>query len=367
MTSMYQMIRNAHVQIQVAGAAGKETVHATIEGDNGRFEHLFNSTSRVSAAVRGVDAEIVQQRLNGGSYFFVQRPEGATNAGTMQLVDFRDSAYNGFAHSDENIKEMMERIGTMVGAKYRRVGGNNTVAGNIVLGSTFGAKQISIPQFNEGGNFNSRLLFSWNPFQYNIRAAFELIRLICTNGMVGMASFLNAEVPIIGNWEEHLTIASTQIQNKVDRILTGRLSAMGEERASVADLALIAKHASIRMDHGVTSDQVERERARRIAGLADPSIHLRDVYQENVFDNSATAARVPGHMTKFDAWNMATELASHTGEGKSKVGTSTDNALHALASRLVFGSQMHELSDTRAGYTPPKSAFSSAERAFFGA
>ena len=336
----FDIIRDAAVAIEATRNTQNHPV--AVATFNDRFQHRFDANSRVARALETMHPQELAERLTGGTFFF--GPNG-------QLIDFRDGNYHGFVHTDESIARLLQVIGY-----------ETNKGGGVSLRKVWSENGIEVPQYNEGGDFNSRLSFKWNPFQAHVNSAFELVRLICTNGMTGLTSFLNTKVPIINRWEEHLDIANQQIQNKVGAMVTARLGQMGIERATIAETQQIADHAFLRIkDGGQAMDSVARERLAKIQAIANPRTHLADVYHKNVFDDRRLGAQMPAHLNTFDVYNMATEIRSHTVETPS----STGHALDRMANGLVFDRQDLTAHAARFGQTP-LSSFSDAERAFFG-
>ena len=348
-----ELLRSATVQAKTVDL-GKKGSSVIIDVD-GKYSHTFDPKSRISQALGHMSLDDLETRLNKGHYFFVDG----------QLIDLRDSQYNGFVHSDDSIAALMETIGVSTVQPNRRrqltrALGDSTISSKIALRNQWSKQEISVPMYQEGGNFNSQLSFLWNPFHSNVRSVFELVRLICTNGMVGLTSFLNASVPVVNKWEEHLEIASRQIQNKVSDKVQARLVEMGVERASVADLLLISRHALTRLADGTITEDAQRERLRNIVRITDPTIHLGKHYAGDVFKNQAIARQVPGHLTTFDAWNITTEMSSHT-DSNAK---SSDVGLQKLANDLVFEPSKSFLTDRVTA--PIRPSFIDHEAAFVG-
>jgi hypothetical protein len=338
------MIRDAEVRLTASTDHHNKGV-AVIE-INGEHEHRFSPESRVSKALSTTPIAALEARLNGGSYFMVNG----------ELVDFRDGYYNGFVHDDDAIDSLVHTIGFEQGSP----GSRSTQTGrNVRLGRTWSENPFEIPLYNEGGRFTSRLSFNWNPFNRTVNSAFQIVRLICTNGMMGLTNFLNSRIPLENRWEEHLDIASAQIQNKIDSILRARLGEMGRDRATVADLLALQDHAENRM--GDTRNAHTRERLLKIRRIVSPEMHLGETYKPAVFQDRRLAAQMPGHLTEFDAYNIATELSSHTHEG----GGSSDHALDRMANNLVFSRKDHSFHAARFG-APALASFSDADAAFFG-
>jgi hypothetical protein len=281
------------------------------------------------------------KRLKGGQFFFIND----------KLIDFRDGQYDGFVHSDDNVHSLMEHIGVRVQSKSDRFGNRST--------TTTGS-----------GIVTSNLHYDWNPFHQHVRGVFELVRLICANGMIGSSDIFNARIPVVNRWEEHLEIASRQIQNKVNDNVSNRLYQMGNERASVAELQLIAAHAENRMleidirDYGtVDSFEEARTSLRNINSIANPEIHLIGHYNESTFEDKNLTAQLAGHLSLFDAWNLVTEMFSHTKEVKK----SSNAGLQKMANSLVFDGAKRDARLNRTDVTAPiMSSFSDPEVAFFG-
>jgi hypothetical protein len=352
----YTLFRNANVKVSnVFNKKGDIQAHILV---NGKHEHIFDASSRVSKALSHASGEQLklataqlEDRLTEGSYFFVDD----------QLVDFRDSIYTGFVHNDRSIEQLVRHIGIAKNETLTRSGLRlNTVPSDFMLMNRHSTEGFDVPGYLAGGAFSSSILFTWSPFTSFVRGAFEIVRQICSNGMVGTSELINSRIPLINRWEEHLQIANLQMQNKVSGLVQNRLGEMGHERASVADLQLIAKHAGIRKLE--TKNASERSRLDSIIAVSDPVNHLADYYHGNVFQDKSIAARVGGHLTQFDCYNLATELSTHTGETEE----STTGALQRLANGLLFPAA-NSGGIREINRTPLLSAFSNPDQAFFGA
>ncbi len=344
----YELVRGANVSVTASKNSKNYPVASIIINDE--YKHEFSPDSRVSKALETMDADSLAQRLSGGSYFLVED----------QLVDFRDGHYNGFIHEDASIRKLAKVIGIADSKKISTRLQDNLVSNKYTLGCSWSQNEIAIPEYNDGGQFKSELLFNWNPFVKTVNSAFMLWRLICTNGMRGMTHFLNTKIPLINRWEEHLAIANAQIQNKVDGMVKRRLSGMGEQHATVNELQQIATHARKRYEKTIQGEE-SHDRLRNIIQVADPSLHLANVYRESVFKDTRVSAQVPGHLSLFDAYNLATEVRSHTRETE---GSST-LALDRFANDLVFNRK--DLTQHASRFAKPRLAsFSDHETAFFG-
>lgn len=354
---MIELIRNAKVEVRpVITDSSDVLAHITI---NDKYEHTFESSSRISKVLSmtgdtrsfEVAKQQLQERLDGGDYFMIDG----------QLVDFRDSVYNGFVHTDDSIGHLIDNIGIMRNDDALRSGLKlNTQSSKHILANRYSSEGLEIAGLNEGGMFNTNIVYSWNPFTSFVKGAFEIVRLICENGMVSATDLISSNIPLVNRWEEHLKISNKQMQNAVQGLVGKRINDMVSERASVTDLRLIAKHAENRLSSVI--DPNEKERLERIKFIADPMIHLPEYYSLESLQDTNIAAQLPGHLSAFDAWNCVTEIMTHTSENEK----STPRSLQGFANSLVFpkkeANTNHHLNTT-----PLLSAFSNPEVAFFGA
>lgn len=356
----HELVRNAPVlitAIEEVGQKGKTKISARAE-IGGRFQHTFSAESRVSKALAMMPAAELSRRMSGGHYFMVNE----------KLVDFRNGDYDGFVHSDESIQKLIQVIGylDLTDIKYARnrpFKKSNLMTNELMLGAIWSDCPIVVPGYTaEGGNFSSQLSFRWNPFVKNVESLFQLVRLICSNGIVGLTNFLNTRIPLVNRWEEHLDIANKQIQNKVEAIASRRFAVMCGERASVEEVAQVYNHAKRREKLAFKEGRnTEAERLSRIAAICNPAAHLGSIYNEKVFSDQRLAAQHAAHLTTFDTYNMATEIRSHSTENDE----STDHALDRFSNRILFDRKDLTTYAQRSNQ-PRLSTFSNPDEAFFG-
>ncbi len=346
----YDFHRNANVVIN-ATKDQKNRVIATMTVDD-QYQHRFAHNSRISKALELMPPTDLSERMTGGQFFFVNDT----------LYDFRDGLYNGYVHDDDTISHLNDLLGiTMYRSGTDMRVHENVTSGSITLGRQWSNRPIKIEAFREGGEFESELHYGWSPFMKSINSAFKLNRLICENGMRGLRNFMNTKIPLVNRWEEHLDIANIQIQNKVDAIVQRRLVQMSTERASVKELLVLADHASNRLRDDTTKFTAANAKLRNIRDIVNPKNFLGDVYQSHMFKKSAVCAQYPGHLTTLDAYNIATEIRSHSNETQN----STTRALDIIANDLVFDHDNIILPSS--GTVGRKAcAFSDPDAAFFG-
>lgn len=353
--SDFNLIRNAHVDVKkvIQHEGGHRRVFADVTV-NGEHNHRFPHTSRISKHLDLMDESDLAKRLTGGSFFFIED----------ELVDFRDGQYNGFVHEDAAVGVFMDILGYQrkVELPFAHIRKDDADTSKIVLRKVWNDAEIQVPGYQQGGDFKSQLSFVWNPYVKTINSAFDLVRLICTNGTVGVTSFLNTKVPLFNRWEEHLDIAARQIQNKVNHVVINRMQSMSTERASVADCQLLEQHAFDRLYAGGEKDEGERERLFSIMAAVNPRNHLSDVYQPAVFDSRDMGAQLPAHLSTFDAFNIATELRSHTAQTRK----SSDFALDKFANGILFDREDNFVAGASRYTTRSTASFADPERAFYG-
>jgi len=358
----HTFVKNASVQVfPVTSGTGKSRRTEAEIIVNDKFIHRFPATSRISKHLDVMPPEHLAERLSGGSFFFINDND------TDHLIDFRDGGYGGFVHTDESIAKFMDIIGfqpesnqALHRRRARRNSDEDDAGQKLVLRKVWSEGEITVPGYATGNEFNSQLSFVWNPYVKTINSSFDLIRLICTNGMIGLTSFLNTRIPLFNRWEEHLDIASRQIQNKVNDTVIGRVQHMASERASVGECMLLEQHAFDRLYAPTIKDSDERERLINILTAVSPKTHLSSVYRSEVFDDKNMADQLPGHLTHCDVFNIATERRSHT-QCSTK---SSNTALDRFANHILFDDDTDTSGAQLSG--PKLSAFSSPERAFFG-
>lgn len=354
----FELVRNAKVEMlprMTEGTSKKKPEQVVDIIVDDKYKHTFGATSRITKALQHTDQRDLAARLNGGAYFFVNG----------LLVDHRDNAYNGFIHDNGSIAKMIELIGIrkMMTRDRRALQLNSSGTHEFALSGVYNKREIIVPEYLSGGAFESQLMYNWNPFHQNIRGVFELVRLICANGMVGVSDFMNTNIPMVNRWEEHLEIAARQIQNKVADKVSDRLKVMSHEQATVGELQSLAEHAVSRLAAKSQHTLQEREMLNSLYKVANPVFHCASHYKPAVFSNTEVAAQLPGHLSMFDAFNIATEMYTHTNETEGSSGL----ALQRIANNLLFDTKAkREQRTSRMFLKPLRSAFSDVTRAFFG-
>lgn len=351
--SQFTLARNADVRVTQVINDRKQNVAQIIVND--QFTHQFSPKSRISKHLDVMSPKDLEMRLTNGTYFFIGD----------KLQDCRDGSYNGFVHTDDNVAKFMEVIGYQDRANMRFSHSRKPSEGestDLVLRKTWSKNEITVPGYAQGADFSSELSFMWNPFVKTINSTFDLVRMICENGMVGMTTFLNTKVPLLNRMEEHLDIASRQIQNKVNSVMVDRVHTMVADRASIGDCLLIEGHIMDRLHSPVEKTQGERQRLAGLLAAVSPKTHLSAVYHDGVFADRNLASQLPAHLSCFDMFNVATELRSHT----SQSAKSSDAALDKFSNKLLFDREDNFVASASRTSASHLSPFSNPETAFFG-
>lgn len=338
------------------------TVDSNIDARNpvaiinvGDYQHMFSTSSRYSKALSVIEPSDLESQLSGGHFFFVDG----------KLIDLREKSYTGFVHTDDGIANLAEVIGIRddKAQALSRPGVRRREKKQSLLTKTWSNVPFEIGE-SKGSQFRSEVSFRWDPFSPFINTNFLIERLICLNGMVAQSTLFNSRIPVVNRWQEHLDIASKQLQNKLVSMIRNRLKSMTIKRASIDELSLIETHARNRLasDHDDLTNE-EFRTLSNIARAAAPIPHLHGIYRESVFQNWSLSRQLPGHLTAFDAFNMVTEMRTHTPEPQTS--TSTNLALDRLASLMVFDRK--DLAPIANEMEVPElSTFSDTDRAFFG-
>ena len=91
-----------------------------------------------------------------------------------------------------------------------------------------------------------------------------------------------------------------------------------------------------------------------------PSTNLSEVYRSSVFDDKNLASQLPGHLSMFDIFNVATELRTHTAESKG----SSDFSLDKFANDILFDDADRKIVTHNKNVA--LASFSNPDNAFFG-
>lgn len=293
----FVMVRGADIETKMVHVTGHKHPQLQVTVAD-RYTSVAHHRSAWADTARQMDELVVRDRLQGGS-FFIHEESG-------QILSHKLRDYSGFVHSDENINSLLNHVGSNVSSGGRRR------EGQMMLQNVHSTVEMKIPFLQQGGDFNSELSFAWDPFRSHVDGVFRLVRVICSNGMVGLSDFMNCKIPLVNEWVEHLQIANKQIQNKVSNLLFDRVDAMSKQRASVRDCQRIVDSCFARMKNVHNNTAPNMDVLRNIIEVCDPQLHLKSHYNDTVFNDRRLSEQAASHLTQFTLWNMVTELATHT-------------------------------------------------------
>lgn len=327
------VLANAKVEVKLNEDAKKNIVVNIVVND--RYVHTFDHKTREAKMITEMDLSVFSKLMNGGTYIFTH--EG-------KLVDYRNSAYKGFMHSEHAIQKLSEKIGYNVAEerssfmRRRQIGeffNQFREERGVFLGGLSEPFYFDIASLGEGGGFKNRIVYKWNPFEANIHTTIEVERLICSNGMVGISPLVTRKVPIINDWERHLEIVSLQIQPNVTSLLQDRFIKMSDTHASVAS---VLEARSMLLDRSQLKSVKGQEQLSELIKMTDVEGRLKDVYRDEVFKQGAGRAAA-SDITQFDLFNILTEACSHT------AGTDNSNEkIQKFINRMTFDMQKNEIS-----------------------
>lgn len=323
---MIKLIRNARVSAFTTGEGLNRRLAIEIpDAEGNQYQHEFPSNHRMSKRLFVASAEAIQRDLQGGTYFIV---EGA-------LIDYRDRSFRGYIHTDESLEKLVEFVGVervsrsslvrkntirdnedMLMNRVFARGRNSVTTGNgqgLMLGSAREPFGIHVEGLGQGGDHQARVIMKWSPFRETVRSNIELLRMACANGMVAHSPVVNADIPLINDHEAHLAIAESQIQQRFGRLISQRLLAMKEERASVEDIHYAHNAARSRLEWLGDNPNYQNQivHLNDLLDVTNPR-HLGTLYNEGVLASRDRRAVLPGHLTKLDLWNILTEMDTHT-------------------------------------------------------
>lgn len=356
----FEMVRGERVIIEpIFRETKKGTDIQSVLLTVGGHEHEFKKQSALVRQLKAVTTSELEERLSGGNFFFV---DGV-------LTDFRGSDYKGFIHSDDQIKALAGHIGF-----NKRTNLHHTRAitpgfnRKTVMGGALDPVQFEVPGMQQGGYFTSKVSFMWNPFYREVRTHLALTRLVCDNGMTVTADSLNYGVPVVNDWQEGIDIAHRRLNNKMESVVVSGLEDATSHRASVATVSLLNQHITNRLKSVNNSGRSLEEmhntvrRLNELETLTNVRRSLSDSYKSKVFENQSIGKMLPSNLTAFDAFNIATELSSHTEASQF----SSNAALNAIANGIVFNSS-EKRGQMALASTPNLSDFNDHDAAFMGA
>lgn len=359
---MFKVLKNAKVEVSFKEMGGDD-IRLVIQVEN-EMPHIFDKKARENKYLMEMDIQTIQEKFNGGTFVF---KDG-------KLLNYRDAFSVGFVRDSDDMNRLSDIIGAeKVQPERNGVGGmfdrfrTNSINGDYFLGGQGQSFNLNIKELGEGGEFENRLIHKWSPFDQNLVISLETERLICTNGMVGMSSFVTKGVPFVNLYEEHLRLIAVQLEPEYNSLLKSRFKDMANQNASLQSmmnghnlLEARLKQNNIHHMRGQTEETIQsRAKLKSLSNLLNVKQNLGGVYKNDAFSNKQQARHATGNLTQFDVFNILTEASSHTKGGDDNTGS-----IQKEINVLVFD----ELNDKKnvKGSIPDVSTDSDHRRAFFG-
>ena len=265
--------------------------------------------------------------LQGGHFTIVTDDQNKSD-----LKEYRDSSYKGFIQT----QEFLDRFGTDETLHAR------------------GLERFSLNEFGLGGDFDLTTGFTWSAFSQNLQTQVSVMRQVCSNGMIARNRLFEREVPVINLFDHHLDIAARQLIDVSRRLIVERIEKMGREHAMAKEVDLVRTHIEKRLRQNPGND-----RLNKLQGAIEIYGDISEYYTQRAVKEGIAQA-LPSPISRFDLWNITTELNSHT----EQLVESTSSSLDRIASGLLFPKKDLEGVIVE---TSQKSTFGSPEQAFFGA
>ncbi len=320
--SQINFIQNAeHVAIRNSNYSTKGNIILTVNDQEVKLNHRHP----IAVTSSLTSPEDAAASLLHGHFVFDKK-----NNGSVSLKEWRNSNYTGFFQTEE----FLDRFGSDESLLSR------------------GTMDFDLPEYGLGGKFNLTAGFTWSAFSKHLKTRVNILRQICSNGIIARRALFQKEVPVINLYDHHLDIAAKQLIDMSRRTISERILNMGREHSTVQEVNLVHNHIEKRLEKSP-----HEPRLIQLNSVINQYGDIADYYQAQAISKGITRA-LPSPISRMDLWNIATELNSHTHE----LVDSTSSALDRIATGLLFPKDIKgvvsEMTD--------KSTFGSPELAFWG-
>lgn len=311
---------------------------------DGKFKVPLDSRGSIAGMIAlGVDPDELKPEVLEGRYFIVDD----------KVIDHRLKSHLKFQHSDEAIKQLVDKLGFAQQVTTNQFGGERR--GLIEARASREAFEVN-PLDSIGGQFDIHIGFQWSPFELDIHSIIEMWRQVCTNGAVARSPILDNKIPMLNRWEENLAISDRVVRHNFDKLVLPRLAALPNERITLSDVAelqrILTNLQQSKQLHGSSLMALaEMEAVVDQAWLPGASLLKKNMQKF-----------VQAPMTAFDAYNIVTEAATH------HLGSDRNNhQASAFVSSIIFNADRQRSSRTELdSLTTDTNTFANPDRAFFG-
>lgn len=357
--SKFKLVVSKYVKFKLV--PNNELLMLLMDDMGKEYSHTFSSKSNMFKQFISEDSATLEKLYTGAPFVFVHYDDSGYghNSLSYKLIDFRDNRYKGHIHTEDTLN----RLGGYLGiekAKSEKNGSKTFIKKKygFILGSNIIEQGFNLNEQSQN-EFKAKISFPFDPFSANVGCSIGLERLICLNGMSTSSPLFAYKIPIISNVEDNLRVAISQLTPTIAYELKSHISKLQCERASVVETVKTNTLVSGRVDTGIQNF----EQLKRLAILSDVTNVEKHCsqYDKSIF-NSYVGNLYPSHLTRYDLWNVLTELDSHTNETEK----STSVMVQRFINTLVFGSSL-KFGSTQSAFMDSKSKFNASHlKAFFG-
>ena len=338
----FKVVYASNVKFEYLG----DTLSMFIVDEHGlEYHHLFHKKSKTYQEFIKNDTDDFVSMLVGAPFVFI-----SNDSGEWRLVDYRTNRNKVFVQSEENLSMLSEILGVDNSGKQ------------LILGSK--SFKYEFETYDQGSNtFEAALSLPFSPFQRHVSCSVGLERLICLNGMITNASVFSYKIPVLNNVRENIEIGLSQIIPNVKNSLKERLEKMQNETASLAEAKRVHNFV-VKRNSPANSAPDRRVRIQSLALASNVFLHCKN-YAKDVLEDRQSCKFLPSHLTRFDLWNILTELDSHTDETEESKSRSVQRYINTIMFNSASFCETNELA-VNTEFSTSGRFNASHQQAFFG-
>lgn len=360
--SQFKIVYAKHVRFAMMNGSNQSNkLIMLITGQDGKeYRHDFDGRSGMYRKFINEETAVLEKSFINAPFVFI-----TSGFGDYKLIDFRDNRYKGHIHTED----VLNRLGDVLGVTTKdkssgtlRRGWDRSIKDKygFILGSESTKLEFDV-NGQENNAFAATVSFPFDPFSANVGCFIGVERLICLNGMATSSPLFNYKIPILSNVEDNLRVAISQLSPTIQHDMKRYIEKLQHERASIAETQRTNCFVIKRIDTAIQSIE-ELKRLTILKDITDVQKHCTQ-YEKEIFEGF-NASVFPSHLTRFDLWNVLTEMDSHTKETPE----SSHSMVQKYINTLVFNSTSSNYGGgERSGFINSKSKFNASHlQAFFG-
>ena len=266
-----------------------------------------------------------------------------------QILDFRTSDAK-YVMSQDTLNEFVDVLGaeTVTSGKQK---------GQLRAFRPSKEMLINIDGHDDPEEMNVTGRITYSPFEEDVNIDYELIRLICANGMTTTHKLLNRFAPVINLPITNMDTVFHQMDNSLNNFFHKRLNEMKHQFVSMHDMNVLYQMVQNRVRDGLVSPLVQRTMNRVNVNM---NLGYQEIYQQDVFEDKSLLKSVPSNITEYEYLNLITQVVSH-----SKGPEYSDVEMNMLASSVLHdGTDLKKIQQMT--NVPLMIEESDTENAFFG-